>query len=196
MLEATTQNLYEPNRQHPAAIAFILIKYLRRIGRMLIPLLVIVFIQSEDKALGYTLGVAIVFLVFQMVYAILEYFRYTFFIEGEELIIETGVLGRKRTGIPFDRIQTINFEQHVLHQVLNVVQVNVDTAGSAKTELNIHALGRKQAEELRSFVLSQKARLVEETEGQAVATDTKVSPGANVSSRKRKTSFFHWGSPI
>ncbi|MEL6590288.1 MAG: PH domain-containing protein [Bacteroidota bacterium] len=170
--------LTEPQRQSPVAVIFILYRYLKRMVRTLFALIVIVVFGREDNTMGYILGVALVVLAVQLVYALLAYLRYTFYVEGDELIIESGVLGRKRAGIPFDRIQTISFEQNLIHQALDVVQLNIDTAGSAKTELNIDALVRPKAEELRAFILAQKAAMAADTEEEVISEEASSPPPA------------------
>ncbi|MEL7535010.1 MAG: PH domain-containing protein [Bacteroidota bacterium] len=151
--------LTEPQRQSPVAVVFILYRYLKRMVRTFFALILIVAFQQGDNTMTYVLTGVIAILAAQLIYALLAYFRYTFYVEGDELIIESGVIGRKRTGIPFDRIQTISFEQNLFHQALDVVQLNIDTAGSAQAELNIDALVRPKAEEIRAFILAQKAAM-------------------------------------
>lgn len=166
-----------PQRQSPVAVVFILYRYLKKMVRTFFALVLIVVFQQEGNTMSYVLGGVIAILAVQLIYALLAYLRYSFYVEGDELIIESGVLGRKRTGIPFDRIQTISFEQNVFHQALDVVQLNIDTAGSAQAELNIDALVRPKAEELRAYILAQKAAMegeqIEEGEDAQIETPVK-----------------------
>lgn len=167
--------LTEPQRQSPVAVAFILYRYLKKMVRTFFALVVIVAFQQGDNTMTYILAGVIGILVIQLIYALLSYLRYTFYVEGDELIIESGVLGRKRTGIPFDRIQTISFEQNLFHQALDVVQLNIDTAGSAQVELNIDALVRPKAEELRAFILAKKAAMEGEKADRDEETGEEIS---------------------
>jgi len=88
------------------------------------------------------------------------FFKYYFYLEEDELIIKSGVFGKKLVNIPFERIQTIDFEQNIVHQIFNVVALKIDTAGSAKSEFKFDALDRKTAEELRTMILQKKKNLV------------------------------------
>ncbi|MFK7926258.1 MAG: PH domain-containing protein [Bacteroidia bacterium] len=176
--------LTEPQRQSPMAVGFILYRYLKKMVRTFFALILIVAFQQGDNTMTYILGGVIAILAIQLIYALLSYLRYTFYVEGDELIIESGVLGRKRTGIPFDRIQTISFEQNVFHQALNVVQLNIDTAGSAQAELNIDALVRPKAEELRAFILAQKAAIEGEKTDEELGEEVNIQATIKVEERE------------
>jgi len=94
------------------------------------------------------------------IYGVVAFFKYYFYLEEDELIIKSGVFGKKLVNIPFERIQTIDFEQNIVHQIFNVVALKIDTAGSAKSEFKFDALDRKTAEELRTMILQKKKNLV------------------------------------
>ena len=83
-------------------------------------------------------------------------FRYYFYIEEDKLIVEKGVFGRSKTIVPFERIQTINFEQNLAHQVFSVLRLKVDTAGSAQKEFEFDAIAIDQAQALRKIILEKK----------------------------------------
>jgi len=93
-----------------------------------------------------------------MLGSILAYFKYYFHVTEDEIIISKGILKKTNLTIPFDRVQSVDFEQTIIHQILDVVKVKIDTAGSANSELDIDALELPIAEKLRSIIISyQKA---------------------------------------
>lgn len=147
----------EPTRQSIVAIILIIFNYLKIIVRQIWPLLFILFLgnRSSQKQFWITIGLGGIGL-FAMIRAIIAYFRFYFYIENEELIIEKGILKRTRLSVPFDRIQTVNISQNIIHQALNVVKLEVDTAGSKSTEFQLDALSKDQAEALRYLLLERK----------------------------------------
>ncbi|MCI4667431.1 MAG: PH domain-containing protein [Bacteroidia bacterium] len=159
----------KPQRQSPVAIAFILLKYGRRIFRLIAPLLIIFFVQrsgqrSADYFLLYFAGAIA---VYQLILSLLEYFRFYYHIQGDDLVIQRGVWRKKRISIPFDRIQGVNFEQNILHRYLKAVEFHVDTAGSVNSEVSLDALSVGKAEKLRDFILkNKKAEVLEEETSQ------------------------------
>jgi putative membrane protein len=58
----------------------------------------------------------------------LKYYFFTFLKKGR-LIIQQGVLNRRKA-IPLERILTVNICQNLIQQVLQLVAVDVETAGS------------------------------------------------------------------
>lgn len=156
-------DLHQPMRQAPAALIFIVFKFGRRLFKQFWPLiLILIFGAGNRNEGGYWDYIWIIFLVIsgvQLVFALLNYFRHYFYVEGNELVVEHGILNRSRINVPFERIQAIDFEQNVLHQFLNVVSLKVETAGSSGSELSLDALHREHAETIRNFILEQKKDL-------------------------------------
>jgi len=148
----------EATRQSPIAILLIVWKTYRILVRQAFPFILLFFVGKGfggGKSDRILIAVSIFALV-GMVYSIINYFRYYFYISDEELIIESGVFKRSKLNVPFDRIQTINFEQNLIHRIFNVVRLKIDTAGSAKAEFEFHAISNKKAEFLRDLLLSKK----------------------------------------
>lgn len=157
-MEPSDLSFHHPQRQSPAAVIFILITFLRRSVRRFWFLFLFVFFQKGESRTTYFLGLLIVISILQLASSLIHYFRFYFYVDGDELILESRRLQTTRTNIPFDRIQTIEFEQGILHRFFNVVKVQIDTAGSEKAEMSLDALDMDRAEALRSFILAQKAQ--------------------------------------
>ena len=151
-------NFSEPTRQSKVAILLIILKTYRILVRQAFPIIVLFFLgKGFSDGRGKNIIIAItVFAILGMVYSIINYFRYYFYINEDELIIESGVFKRSKLNVPFDRIQTINFEQNIIHRIFNVVRLKIDTAGSAKAEFEFHAINNEKADDLRNLLLSKK----------------------------------------
>ncbi|NNF36598.1 MAG: PH domain-containing protein [Saprospiraceae bacterium] len=161
MKKSETYDFTEPIRQSYVAILMIVYKYYSVIVRQLLPLIVL-FVIGRNKSATWTdyivygvVGIALL----SMIVAIIAYFRFYFHVENDELIVKQGILNKKKTSIPFDRIQTINLEQNLVHQFFKVVRVEVDTAGTDKSEFRFDALKMDMAEQLRSKILARKSKL-------------------------------------
>jgi len=90
--------------------------------------------------------------------SIIAYFKFYYYIKDDEFVIEKGLFQKKKINIPFDRIQTINFEQNLIHQAFNVVSLEVDSAGSVQKEISLQAIKRAEAEAIRAFIMTEKAK--------------------------------------
>ncbi|HAY71760.1 MAG TPA: hypothetical protein DCX89_07695 [Saprospirales bacterium] len=149
----------QPNKQSYAAIVFLAYHFFRILVRQLWPVLIAVLVGRENlKNMLFWIIAGISVLVF--VFAVISYLRYYFYIDNDELVVVKGIFKRSRTNIPFQRIQTINIEQSILHQLLQVAKLEVDTAGSKGTEFSFSALSMAKAEALRQVVLEQKSKIL------------------------------------
>ena len=162
-----------PRRQSRIAIGVILVKFLRVTLKILWPLFLSFLIGGRyNSAFENTMGyVAITFGAINLIGSVLTYFRFYFHLEENAMVIDKGLLRRTHTNIPFERIQTINFKQNLLHQIFNVVSVEVDTAGAAKSEISIDALRKSEANALRDQIMSGKKELSSVENAEPVAIE-------------------------
>jgi len=159
-MKKNSHDFAQPTRQHYVAILMIIYKFYKGLVRQAFPLILLFFVGNKAKRSGMLLQVAlIVFAVLGTIYGVIAYYKYYFYLDEDELNIKSGVFGKKLVNIPFERIQTIDFEQNIVHQIFNVVSLKIDTAGSAKSEFKFDALDRDTAEQLRTMILQKKKSL-------------------------------------
>ena len=152
-------NFSENTRQSKVAIILLIIKFYKIIVRQALPFIAIFIFGTAKKSLSYVYIALIVITILVFIMAILSYFRFYFRLENGELIIEKGVFKKVKLNIPFERIQTVNFEQGLVLQAFNKFKVEVDTAGSSKKEFSFDALDKNIAEELREYILDRKTEI-------------------------------------
>jgi len=168
-------DIYQPTRQSIAAILVLIIKFIRRIISGFWPILLVYFLKGNT---GEDTWWQIGFLALggiSLIGSIISYFKYYFHVTEDAIIISKGIIKKTNLNIPFDRVQSVDFEQTLVHQFLDVVKVKIDTAGSAASELDIDALELPIAEKLRSIVIGyQKAhkRIEVDESGEVVEQDT------------------------
>jgi len=151
----------QPTKQSPVAIILLIYKYFINIIRQFWPAIIAIFIGQRSSNISNILLIsAIAVAIFAFLFAIASYLRFSFRVQGDELLIVKGVFKRSNLNIPFERIQTLNFEQGIIHQVFNVVKLEVDTAGSSKNEFSFNALDKGLAESLRALILERKSEIL------------------------------------
>lgn len=154
----------EPTRQSLIAIVLIIYKYINTLIRQIWPFLLIFLVGGgSGKRDKFAFGLVAIGLA-SMVWAILSYFKFYFYLKNDELVIQKGILKKSNLNIPLDRIQSVNINQNIVHQMLNVVQLEVDTAGTQGAEFKFDALSKEKAEQLRSILISKKASLTPATD--------------------------------
>lgn len=169
--------LTEPTRQSYVAIFLILFRLIKVVARQAWPfLLIFLFNPKKENGSPFFTTIFIVIAIGVAIMSIISYFKFYYYIEDDELVIEKGVLKKTKLNVPIDRIQTVNFKQGILHQIFKVVSLEIDTAGSTGHEYVINALSREQAEMVRDYVESQKQQIQVEKQGIEGSAEVQVQP--------------------
>jgi putative membrane protein len=86
-----------------------------------------------------------------------RYMRFRWRLEGSALVIEQGLLQRRRRVIPVERVQSVDLVRRVSHRLLGVTAVHVEAIGSGDTEGQLDALSPEVAHRLREIMLTRRA---------------------------------------
>ncbi len=145
------------SRQSHWAIIFIVLRFVRKLAIQSWPILLgLLFRRSQDSSVGqfelYASGVGLL----GAVGSVLAYFRFYYHVSDHELIIQKGILKKVHLNIPFERIQSVNFRETLLHSFLGVTAVEIESAGSKEKELTIDAIEITKARRLRDFLLVKR----------------------------------------
>ena len=143
-------------RQNPAAIPLILLNLAQQLIRRFWPIVIILLVNPRKIGDSFWTVAVLVVAFGSAISSLIAYFRFYFHLEGRHFIVEKGALQRSRIGIPLERIQSVQLHQPFLHRLLGVVQVDIDTAGSAESEISIRALSYPEAKSLKNLLLSGK----------------------------------------
>jgi len=119
------------------------------------PLFVVVILRGKSNSKNEFLWVLIGITILVLLRSILGFIFFRFYIDGNFLIIRKGVFKRQTLSIPLKSIQGVNIEQSLLHQVLNIAKLKIDTAGSEKMEAEIDAISVRKAEKFKDFLTGQ-----------------------------------------
>ncbi|WP_137744399.1 PH domain-containing protein [Robertmurraya siralis] len=149
--------MFEPKRLHPITA---MLNALKMFKELIIPFLLIVVFGSRGSGMGLLplIGVGVVLLII-IASGIISWLRYTYRIEENELRIEYGLFVRKKRYIPFERIQSLDFSEGLLHRPLGLVKVKVETAGSngLEAEAVLTAITKNEANEIHDILQKSRA---------------------------------------
>lgn len=146
-------------RLHPAAIV------VKSFGQ-LIPLIFVVFAGPFGLPILVGLG------SIGLAVAALSWWRFTWRIEDGSLIIEQGLLERRRRAIPLSRIQSVETIRKLPHRIFGVVALRVESVGGSDSEGRLEALDPRQAEVVRAVLLRTRPR-----DDQPGAASSRTPPG-------------------
>lgn len=135
---------FPPKRMNPTDTIF---RFIQSIKQMILGIGVgsLALIKESPK---YALLFIGAFLLLLLIISFFSWLRHTYRVEDGEFRVEKGIFVRKRSYISINRIHKIDFTANVLHRILNLVQVNVDTAAGGGGE-ELTAVRIKDARKLR-----------------------------------------------
>ena len=158
-------DLHAPQRQSYVAILIIVYKLVNSTVRQSLPAIIVIMIGGSMKKLGVIAIFVIILAIVLSIYSIISFYKYYFYIKGDNLIVHKGVFKKTVLEIPFDRIQSINNEQNLIHRIFSVIKLNVDTAGGSKEEVQLYAIKEEVGQQLREYILDNKKTIVDHKQG-------------------------------
>ncbi len=130
-----------PQRQSTKGLVLVFLQQSGKLIRAWWPVFIYLLIQVGGENRWKTLALILAAMVaVSLVHSILYFRSFRFFFEGNQFILHKGYISRKTLTIPLDRIQNVETNQSILQKLLNVMGLEIDTAGTSKKELKILAL--------------------------------------------------------
>jgi len=143
-------------RLHPVSILFSFGRSLKAFALPGLVGLVIAARQPGPNADAWMM----LFLIPAAIVAVVRYLTFRLRYEGEELVIQSGLIFRNERHIPYARIQNLDAVRNPGHRLCGVAEVRVETGGGQTPEATISVLHETVFEEMRRRVLIQLERLV------------------------------------
>ncbi|WP_299886663.1 PH domain-containing protein [uncultured Lacinutrix sp.] len=153
-------NFIEPSRQSTRGIAVLFgvnaYKFIKKLFILILTFSYAIIKKGEVFGLSLTKMLLIVFTIIVLIVlrSILQYLNFKFHIVGEDFMLSKGILNKEKITVSKSKIQNIYIKQNILQQIINVVQLDIETAGDANAEVNITALSRAKALALKEELLS------------------------------------------
>ena len=134
-------------RLHPLSWLFELFNVLRQ---FIVPILILLFTGQGDRyELWGLLGVGVM-----VPLAVARYYSFRYRIGRDRIVIRSGLLHKTVRDIAFTRIQNVTLHQGLLHRLMNVAEVRLETGGGEKEEGRMRVLGFAAAQQLQRTIRS------------------------------------------
>jgi putative membrane protein len=121
----------------------------------LIPVVVLLLLGSR----GAIVVLSAIIVLPQIAFALVRYFTFFYRITDTELMTRQGLVEKRESHIRLERVQDIRVEQSLLHRLLNMAVVQVETAGGMGAEATLSVIPLQRAEQLRQAVFARKLNL-------------------------------------
>ncbi len=138
-------------RLHPAALA---LAPLRAAG----PLALLVVTGSVTAGLRRAAVVLVVAAGLSVLVAVARWARFTWAVTADAVVIEQGLVSRRRRVIPLARVQGVDLVRTLAHRLLGVVEVRIEAIGDDRSEGRLEALAPDVAAAVRDLVLARTTR--------------------------------------
>jgi putative membrane protein len=110
-------------------------------------------LRGDVGPIGYIL---LAMLVAGAVFGAASWLRTKYWIESDELRVDTGIVSRQSRRIRVDRLQGIDIVQPFVARLFGLAELRMDVAGGGQREGSLAFLKLRDAEELRERLLSRR----------------------------------------
>ncbi len=109
------------------------------------------FLANEASVLPFSVALLLAPLGFLLGagYQVGYYYRFSYELSEEELLVTSGVVGRQRREIPLERVQNVDVSRPALKRALGLAVVRFETAGGSSTEATLDAVDPDEADRLQ-----------------------------------------------
>jgi len=174
-----TIDFTEPVRQSVKGVFIIFGFKLFRFAKRFLVLFLAFGISIIQKKSFINLSTAFIVIIFIAIIigifavSVLKFLNFKFYVTKSDFHLSTGILNKDNIVIPKSKIQNVNIKQNFLQQIINVVSVNIETAGDDKSEIEISALDKQNAVKLKEllFVKTSDSGVEETAESNLIGED-------------------------
>lgn len=116
---------------------------------------------DSNLIFGIFLGIFVylsLVVIFAEIYARMSYNRWFYEFTGEGLRLERGIIWKRYSNIPYERIQNVDVHRGIIARTFGFSSVIIQTAGYSAypaAEGSIPAVDANQAEQIRNFVMKK-----------------------------------------
>ena len=137
---------------------------LKTLKEMIVPIIILVFANGfNDTGKWYldylTFIIFGVLIIVFFITGIIKWKRFVYWFEDDELRIEYGLFVKKKRYIPFDRIQSLDYTEGILHRPFNLSESECGNSGgsaSLKAEAELTAITKEAANRIEIEIAEAK----------------------------------------
>lgn len=138
-------------RLHWATLVVEAVEFLRR---FLFTVVLVLFAGSRSEGMTelFLAGTGALTVAFSG----MRYFTTRYGLDGDTLIIRSGLIWKQDRTIPLARVQNVNLRRTLLHRLFGVAQVDVETASGQQADARLSVLSLVDAQELKELLLGHR----------------------------------------
>lgn len=153
------------HRLHPLSWVFHALRALREVA-----LPILVFMLAGRKAAFVPLIIGAIAAVVLIAWGVIRSRTFRYELLERELLVREGLFVRETRHVPFTRIQSVNERQGLLHRLLGVTELELESGSAGRPEAVMRVLGTAEAAHIATVLRSASP-------GQGVASGEPASDG-------------------
>lgn len=134
-------------RLHPLSFLFVIASQVRQ---LVVPGLV-VLVGAGSAGLDWQAWLILLIIPYALI-AIIQSITFRYRFEADDLVMTSGLVFRNERHVPYSRIQNIDAVQNVLHRLLGVTEVRLETGGGDEPEARMRVVPLPALDEIRARV--------------------------------------------
>ncbi len=142
---------------HPFYIVFTFFQFVKA----LLPLFAIALLRKERvfDLSPLQIGILSAGIVLLLAIGYIQWKKFGFWLEEDRIIIRSGWLFKDEKTIYYSRIHSVYTEQKLLHRVLGIAQIKIETpGGKGQSDASLPALSLKYADEVSELLRSKQQK--------------------------------------
>lgn len=145
-------------RTSPVAVIFFILNTVRHFlvnGLPAMAVVITLYASSGDTVKSLVMTGLVVLAAAVAVGAVAKWARFRFCIDGDKVLLRSGVFQHEELTIEFGRVQNVSIKEPIYMRPFSLALLTIDTAGSGQKEIVLGGIGRNIATELRDVILSR-----------------------------------------
>jgi putative membrane protein len=154
------------------AVVFFVTAFVRNVFAHGLPAVIVIFAayaSAADVQQGWMLRGLMALVAAGLGVALLRYLRFRYCINGDHILVRSGVLHREELDIEFNRVQNVTIKEPFYMRPLRLAVLSIDTAGSKSKEISLAGINLNLALGMRQTILDEVRPTIPEESDQEVS---------------------------
>lgn len=111
-----------------------------------------------DEVIAMVLAAAAILIVVigAIAYAFAYYNRFEYELTEDTFDVHSGVFSRRNREIPYYRVQNVSISKNIIHRLLGIAEVRIETAGGTSSEVHLRFVSEAESRRLQEEVSDRK----------------------------------------
>lgn len=174
-------------RQHPVTI---LVYFINALRQLIITMVAVVVIGNtgEGLASGFYFLFFMLILGVSGISAAISWWKFEYSLFPQELRIRQGLIFRKNRFIRKERVQSIDFNAHLVQRLFGLVEVRIETAGGgSEPEFRLVALTREEAVQIKRELREKTSPSVADQEQDVKEQRSELAEEQQITNKDRQS---------